>query len=230
MSDRRTKHSGQGTPGDKIETTGDPCKGRGLAGTRCIVGDEPHRGPVPGEGDETDGSAPPDRPGSLEAKDHPDVFELHRRVVAQCPHIALATVYRTVKRLEAEGILERDEFRDGHARFEQASKKHHDHLIDLETGTVIEFRNAEIEGAGGDCTAARLSARQPSPGTLRHTDPDRHSLRRGRVLIARTPHRGIRRRCRIPVLNAVAAFQASRVRLIEPGPCHSFIVWGRSRS
>jgi Fur family ferric uptake transcriptional regulator len=80
-----------------------------------------------------------------EAKDHPDVFELHRRVMAQCPHISLATVYRTVKRLEAEGILERHEFRDGHARFEQASKKHHDHLIDLETGSVIEFRNAEIE-------------------------------------------------------------------------------------
>lgn len=80
-----------------------------------------------------------------EAQDHPDVFELHRRVVAQCPHVALATVYRTVKRLEAEGILERREFRDGHARYERASKKHHDHLIDLETGAVIEFRNAEIE-------------------------------------------------------------------------------------
>ncbi|KLK92995.1 Fur family transcriptional regulator [Microvirga vignae] len=80
-----------------------------------------------------------------EAEDHPDVFELHRRVVTQCPHIALATVYRTVKRLEAEGILERREFRDGHARFERASKKHHDHLIDLETGTVIEFRSEEIE-------------------------------------------------------------------------------------
>jgi Fur family ferric uptake transcriptional regulator len=80
-----------------------------------------------------------------EAEDHPDVFELHRRVAAQCPHVSLATVYRTVKRLEAEGILERHEFRDGHARFERASKIHHDHLIDLETGTVIEFRNAEIE-------------------------------------------------------------------------------------
>ncbi|WP_246776876.1 Fur family transcriptional regulator [Microvirga sp. VF16] len=80
-----------------------------------------------------------------EAQDHPDVFELHRRVVAQCPHVALATIYRTVKRLEAEGILERREFRDGHARYEWASKKHHDHLIDLETGAVIEFRNAEIE-------------------------------------------------------------------------------------
>ena len=80
-----------------------------------------------------------------EAEDHPDVFELHRRVVTQCPHIALATVYRTVKRLEAEGILERREFRDGHARYETASKTHHDHLIDLETGTVVEFRNSEIE-------------------------------------------------------------------------------------
>jgi Fur family ferric uptake transcriptional regulator len=80
-----------------------------------------------------------------EAEDHPDVFELHRRVVSRCPHVALATVYRTVKRLEAEGILERREFRDGHARYERASKEHHDHLIDLETGTVVEFRSAEIE-------------------------------------------------------------------------------------
>jgi Fur family transcriptional regulator, ferric uptake regulator len=80
-----------------------------------------------------------------EAQDHPDVFELHRRVINRCPHVALATVYRTVKRLEAEGILERREFRDGHARYERASKKHHDHLIDVETGTVIEFRSAEIE-------------------------------------------------------------------------------------
>lgn len=80
-----------------------------------------------------------------DAKDHPDVFELHRRVVTQCPHISLATVYRTVRRLEVEGILERHEFRDGHARYERASKKHHDHLIDLETGKVIEFRNTDIE-------------------------------------------------------------------------------------
>jgi Fur family ferric uptake transcriptional regulator len=80
-----------------------------------------------------------------DAQDHPDVFELHRRVVTQCPHVSLATIYRTVRRLEAEGILERHEFRDGHARYERASKTHHDHLIDLESGTVIEFRSAEIE-------------------------------------------------------------------------------------
>jgi Fur family ferric uptake transcriptional regulator len=79
-----------------------------------------------------------------EAQDHPDVFELHRRVVERCPHVALATVYRTVKRLEAEGILECREFRDGHARYERASKQHHDHLIDVETGIVIEFRHPEI--------------------------------------------------------------------------------------
>jgi Fur family transcriptional regulator, ferric uptake regulator len=59
--------------------------------------------------------------------------------------VSLATVYRTVKRLEMEGIVERREFRDGHARYEWAAKRHHDHLIDLETGQVIEFRNAEIE-------------------------------------------------------------------------------------
>lgn len=77
--------------------------------------------------------------------DHPDVYELHRRVCDREPGISLATVYRTVRRLEAEGILERHEFRDGRARYETAARKHHDHLIDLETGKVIEFSSPEIE-------------------------------------------------------------------------------------
>jgi Fur family transcriptional regulator, ferric uptake regulator len=59
--------------------------------------------------------------------------------------VSLATVYRTVKRLETEGIIERHEFQDGRARYERASKGHHDHLIDLETGKVIEFQSATIE-------------------------------------------------------------------------------------
>jgi Fur family ferric uptake transcriptional regulator len=80
-----------------------------------------------------------------EAHDHPDVYELHRRVVCREPGISLATVYRTVRRLEAEGILERHEFRDGRARYETAARKHHDHLIDLESGKVIEFSSPEIE-------------------------------------------------------------------------------------
>jgi Fur family ferric uptake transcriptional regulator len=79
------------------------------------------------------------------AKDHPDVPELHRRVGKRDSGVSLATVYRTVKRLEAEGIIERHEFQDGRARYELVSKGHHDHLIDLESGKVIEFQSATIE-------------------------------------------------------------------------------------
>lgn len=80
-----------------------------------------------------------------EAEDHPDVPELHRRVAKRDERVSLATVYRTVKRLEVEGIIERHAFRDGPARYERASRKHHDHLIDLDTGKVIEFTSPEIE-------------------------------------------------------------------------------------
>jgi Fur family transcriptional regulator, ferric uptake regulator len=80
-----------------------------------------------------------------EAHDHPDVPELHRRVAARDERVSLATVYRTVKRFEEEGILERHAFRDGRARYEAAPVGHHDHLIDLQTGKVIEFRSEEIE-------------------------------------------------------------------------------------
>ena len=80
-----------------------------------------------------------------EATDHPDVYELHRRVTARDASVNLATVYRTVKRLETEGIIERHAFRDGRARYETAAPAHHDHLIDIETGRVIEFQSAEIE-------------------------------------------------------------------------------------
>lgn len=80
-----------------------------------------------------------------EAHDHPDVPELHRRVAARDAGVSLATVYRTVKRFEEAGIIERHAFRDGRARYEAAPNKHHDHLIDLQTGKVIEFRSEEIE-------------------------------------------------------------------------------------
>ena len=79
------------------------------------------------------------------AEDHPDVEELHRRAAAIDHRISLSTVYRTVKLLETEGILERLDFRDGRSRYEQAAREHHDHLINLETGDVIEFRSEEIE-------------------------------------------------------------------------------------
>jgi len=80
-----------------------------------------------------------------ESVDHPDVEELYRRAASVDNRISIATVYRTVKLFEDAGILERHEFRDGRARYEEASEQHHDHLIDLNSGDVIEFRNEDIE-------------------------------------------------------------------------------------
>ena len=77
--------------------------------------------------------------------DHPDVEELFARASARDPNISIATVYRTVKLFEEAGILERVEFGDGRARYEDAEREHHDHLIDMNTGQVIEFVDAEIE-------------------------------------------------------------------------------------
>lgn len=80
-----------------------------------------------------------------EAADHPDVEEVYRRASALDSNISLSTVYRTVRLFEEVGILERHEFGDGRARYEQAARDHHDHLIDLNSGRVIEFRNEQIE-------------------------------------------------------------------------------------
>ncbi|WP_439816745.1 Fur family transcriptional regulator [Zavarzinia sp. CC-PAN008] len=80
-----------------------------------------------------------------EAADHPDVEELHRRSAAIDPRISIATVYRTVRLFEEAGILERHDFRDGRSRYEEVQEEHHDHLIDLSTGRVVEFRNEQIE-------------------------------------------------------------------------------------
>lgn len=80
-----------------------------------------------------------------QAVDHPDVEELHRRAAARDARISLATVYRTVKLFEEAGILDKVEFGDGRARYEDAERDHHDHLIDITTGTVIEFCDPEIE-------------------------------------------------------------------------------------
>jgi Fur family ferric uptake transcriptional regulator len=79
------------------------------------------------------------------ADDHPDVEEVYRRANAVDARISLSTVYRTLRLFEAKGILERHEFGTGRSRYEEATHRHHDHLIDLETGKVIEFRNEEIE-------------------------------------------------------------------------------------
>lgn len=80
-----------------------------------------------------------------EAEDHPDAEELHRRAAGVDRNISLATVYRTVKLFEESGIIERHDFRDGRSRFEEVTDDHHDHLIDVRSGEVIEFVNEEIE-------------------------------------------------------------------------------------
>lgn len=77
--------------------------------------------------------------------DHPDVEELFARAVEVDPKISIATVYRTVKLFEEAGILDKLEFGDGRARYEDAERDHHDHLIDMNSGEVIEFVDAEIE-------------------------------------------------------------------------------------
>jgi len=80
-----------------------------------------------------------------ESDDHPDVEELYARASARDPKISIATVYRTVKLFEEAGILDKLEFGDGRARYEDAERDHHDHLIDLNSGEVIEFVDSEIE-------------------------------------------------------------------------------------
>jgi Fur family ferric uptake transcriptional regulator len=80
-----------------------------------------------------------------ESEDHPDVEQLHHRAAAIDPKISIATVYRTVRLFEEAGILDRHDFGDGRARYEAAPEAHHDHLIDVETGKVIEFVDPELE-------------------------------------------------------------------------------------
>ena len=80
-----------------------------------------------------------------ESDDHPDVEELYARASARDPRISIATIYRTVKLFEESGIIDRLEFGDGRARYEDAERDHHDHLIDINSGEVIEFVDPEIE-------------------------------------------------------------------------------------
>jgi Fur family ferric uptake transcriptional regulator len=80
-----------------------------------------------------------------EASDHPDVEAVHRRATAIDPNISIATVYRTVRLFEEAGILAKHDFGDGRARYEETPQEHHDHLIDIQSGKVVEFHNDEIE-------------------------------------------------------------------------------------
>jgi len=79
------------------------------------------------------------------ANDHPDVEEVYRRASKLDPKISIATVYRTVRLFEEANIVERHDFGDGRSRYEEATDEHHDHLIDIQSGKVIEFQNEEIE-------------------------------------------------------------------------------------
>jgi Fur family ferric uptake transcriptional regulator len=92
------------------------------------------------------------------SKDHPDVEELHRRAVAIDSNISIATVYRTVRLFEEAGIIQRHDFMDGRSRYEEAPEEHHDHLIDMKTGQVVEFMDDEIE-ALQEAIARRLGYR-----------------------------------------------------------------------
>lgn len=80
-----------------------------------------------------------------EADDHPDVEEIHRRASEIDSRISIATVYRTMRLFEEAGVVERHDFQDGRSRYEEATETHHDHLIDVKSGDVIEFVNEEIE-------------------------------------------------------------------------------------
>jgi len=89
-----------------------------------------------------------------ESADHPDVEQLYRRVTKIDSGISIATVYRTVRLFEEANILERHDFGDGRARYEESTKDHHDHLIDVQSGKVIEFRDDEIEKLQAKVAAA----------------------------------------------------------------------------
>lgn len=80
-----------------------------------------------------------------DAEDHPDVEEVYRRSTQIDPRISIATVYRTVRLFEEANILERHDFGDGRSRYEEITDEHHDHLIDIQSGRVVEFQNDELE-------------------------------------------------------------------------------------
>jgi Fur family ferric uptake transcriptional regulator len=80
-----------------------------------------------------------------DAEDHPDVEQVYRRAIEIDPHISIATVYRTVRLFEEANILAKHDFGDGRSRYEEMREDHHDHLIDVQSGRVVEFRNEDIE-------------------------------------------------------------------------------------
>src|SRR5205085_9295167 len=125
------------------------------------------------------------------ADDHPDVEELYRRCSAVDEHISISTVYRTVKLFEDAGIIERHEFRNGRARYEQMPESHHDHLINVRTGEVIEFQSEEIERLQAE-VARRLGYRLVDHRLELYALPLDEKPRR--QLPTGSPFRGVRRR------------------------------------
>ena len=114
-----------------------------------------------------------------ESDDHPDVEEVYQRASKVDPKISIATVYRTVRLFEEVGILNRHDFGDGRARYEEVPELHHDHLIDTSTGEVIEFQNAEIE-ALQEKIAAELGFRLVDHRLELYGVPDKQSGTRRR--------------------------------------------------
>ena len=130
-----------------------------------------------------------------ESEDHPDVEALHARAAAVDPGISIATVYRTVRLFEEAGILERHDFGDGRARYEAAAETHHDHLIDVETGNVIEFVDEELEELQRRIAAqARLPPGRSPHGAVRRLRLARQldDPQAAGDLAPRRHHRGLR--------------------------------------
>ncbi len=108
-----------------------------------------------------------------QAHDHPDVDAVYKRANSEDPRISLSTVYRTLKLFEQKGILERHDFGRGRGQYEEASTSHHDHLIDVETGRVIEFSNERHrEAAGSNCARTGVQTGRASAGALWRTAED----------------------------------------------------------
>jgi Fur family ferric uptake transcriptional regulator len=112
------------------------------------------------------------------SEDHPDVEELYRRCAEVDQHISISTVYRTVKLFEDAGIIERHDFRAGRARYEPTGEVHHDHLINLRTGEVIEFQSEEIEKLQAE-VARKLGYRLVDHRLELYAVPDEDKSRRG---------------------------------------------------
>ena len=150
----RTKVIGQTSPvmsiawseGMVITPNYTPAAGRCRVSSRCLISKSKLGSAVRRTRSQDDRPAARDRACAVRSRhDHPDVEALHKRATAIDPNISIATVYRTVRLFEEAGILAKHDFGDGRARYEETPDEHHDHLIDIQSGKVVEFHNDEIE-------------------------------------------------------------------------------------